>query len=94
MIIAGSFFFVCNLVLINYDDFCYDLEIQVVDVIIFFLFHCLFLLCLFDFFGIFIFRHLGITESEWDSDDIDFCTRSVRSDFSCILYSVICYAYV
>ena len=33
-------------------------------------------------------------ESEWDSDDIDFCTRSVRSDFSFMLYSVIGYAYV
>ena len=40
-----EFFIVCNFVLMHYDDFCYDLEIQVVDVIIF-LFHCLFLLCL------------------------------------------------
>ena len=38
MIIAGGFFIVRNLVLMNYDDFCYDLEIQVVDVIIFFSF--------------------------------------------------------
>ena len=55
MIIAGNFFIVCNIVLMNYDDFCYDLEYRqsIYMAIIFFLFHCLILVLLFNLIGIF-----------------------------------------